>query len=201
VTFYTQYKYGNGWRGDAKNNSGSTQQITVFAVCLHGVPGASVTQVHGQATVSSGDKGQAVATCPSGSVATGGGFHAYPDGSMRVYNSSRADSGEGWQSWAQNNSGSSKTHHAYAMCLAGSGGSVAKILESASIDAGQSGYAIPKCGAGSLVTGGGFAAQPNLLIYSNSGPYSGDEWRVYVRNTHGSDDRTLFGYAVCLTLP
>jgi hypothetical protein len=201
VTFYTQYKYENGWRGDATNNSGSSEQITGFAVCLHNVPGVSVTQVHGQATVTPGDKGQAVATCPAGSIATGGGFHAYPDGSLRVYNSSKADSGEGWQSWASNKSGSNKTHHAYAMCLSGSGGTTTDILESASIAASSTGYSIPKCGSGELVTGGGFAAQTELLIYSNSGPYSEDEWRVYVRNTHGSDDRTVFGYAICLSLP
>jgi hypothetical protein len=202
VTFYTQYKSGNGWRGDAMNNSGSTQQITVFAVCLHGVSGASVTQVHAQVTAPAGEKGHAVATCPAGSVATGGGFHAYPDGSLRVYNSSKADSGEGWQSWAQNNSGSNKTHHAYAICLSGTGGT-ADATDAASVDvpAGDTGYAIPTCGSGSLVTGGGFAAQPDLLIYSNSGPYSDDEWRVYVSNTHASNDRTLFGYAICLSLP
>jgi len=201
VAFYTQYKYENGWRGDARNTSGTTRQITVYAVCLHNVSGASVTQVHGQVNVPSGTRKQAVATCPAGSVATGGGFHAYPDGSLRVYNSSKADSGEGWQSWAHNNSGSTKTHHAYVVCLSGSGGTTARILQSASISAGTTGYAVPTCGSGSLVTGGGFAAQDDLIIYSCSGPYSDDEWRVYVKNTHSSADRTLFGYAVCLSLP
>ncbi|MBN1977357.1 MAG: hypothetical protein JW918_08145 [Anaerolineae bacterium] len=201
VTFYAQYKSGNGWRGDAKNNDGSSQQITVFAVCLYGVPGASVTQVHAQATVTPGDREKALATCPAGSVATGGGFHAYPDGSLRVYNSSKADSGEGWQSWVYNNSGSNKTHHAYAMCLSGTGGTTARILKSVDIASGSTGYAVPTCGGGSLVTGGGFAAQDDLLIYSSSGPYSDDEWRVYVKNTHASEERLLFGYAVCLSLP
>jgi hypothetical protein len=201
VAFFTQYKYENGWRGDATNNSNSTQQIIVYAVCLHNVPGASVTQVHGQVDVSSGDRDQAVATCPAGSIATGGGFHAYPDGSLRVYNSSKSDSGEGWQSWAQNSSGSTKTHHAYGICLSGSGGTTAEILQSVSAPANSTAYAIPKCGSGSLVTGGGFAAQQDLIIYSTSGPYNHDEWRVYVRNTHPNDDRTLFGYAICLSLP
>jgi len=201
VTFYTQYKYGNGWRGDARNTSGAAKQITVYAVCLHNVPGASVTQVHGQVNVPSGQNKQAVATCPAGSIATGGGFHAYPDGSLWVYNSSKADSGEGWQSWAHNNSGSTKTHHAYVMCLSGVGGATARVMQSASISAGDTGYAVPTCGSGKLVTGGGFAAQTDLLIYSCSGPHSGDEWRVYVKNTHSSNSRTLFGYAICLSLP
>jgi guanyl-specific ribonuclease Sa len=200
VTFYTQYKYENGWRGDARNYSVSSKQITVYAVCLHNVCGVSVTQVHGQVNVPSGTRKRAVATCPAGSIATGGGFHAYPDGSLRVYNSSKSDSGEGWQSWAHNLSGSTKTHHAYATCLSGSGGTTARILQSISAPPSTTAYAVPKCGSGSLVTCGGFAAQDDLLIYSNSGPYSGDEWRVYVKNTHSSDDRTLFGYAICLSL-
>lgn len=201
VAFYTQYKYENGWRGDATNNSATSEMITVYAVCLHNVSGLSVTQVHGQVDVPSGDKDQAVATCPAGSIATGGGFHAYPDGSLRVYNSSKADSGEGWQSWAENLSVSTKTHHAYAICLTGSGGSTTDILEPVDIPPNSTGYAIPKCGIGSLVTGGGFAAQTDLIIYSTSGPYSGDEWRVYARNTHPSDERLLFAYAICLSLP
>ena len=74
-------------------------------------------------------------------------------------------------------------------------------MESASISAGNTGYAVPTCTGGALVTGGGFAAQDDLAIYSSSGPYSEDEWRVYVRNSHASDSRTLFGYAICLSLP
>lgn len=201
VTFYTQYKYGNGWRGDAQNNSGSKQQITVYAVCLHNLSGISVTQVHGQDDVASGLKANAIATCPAGSLATGGGFHAYPDGSLRVYNSSRAYSGEGWQSWAQNLSGSTKTLHAYAMCLSGSGGMINEILESVSIPPNGTGYAFLTCPSGSLVTGGGFAAQDYMRIYISSGPHPGNEWHVHVRNTHSSDDKTLFAYAICLSLP
>lgn len=200
ITFYTQYKYENGWRGDAQNNSAAKQQITVFAVCLHNLPGLSVTQVHGQDDVASGLKANAIASCPAGSLATGGGFYAYPDGSLRVYNSSRAYSGEGWQSWAKNLSVSTKTLHAYAICLSGSDGKIKEILESVSIPPSSTGYAFPTCPSGSLVTAGGFAAQENLLIDSSSGPYSGNEWRVYVKNTHTSDDKTLFAYAVCLAL-
>jgi hypothetical protein len=118
-----------------------------------------------------------------------------------VYNTSKANSGEGWQSWARNLTGSTKTHHAYAICLSGTGGSTTDVLESVDIPASSAGYAFPTCGSGSLVTGGGFAAQDDLLIYSNSGPYLDDEWRVYARNTYASDERILFAYAICLSLP
>jgi hypothetical protein len=96
---------------------------------------------------------------------------------------------------------STKTLHAYAICLSGSDGKIKEILESVSIPPSTTGYAFPTCPSGSLVTGGGFAAQENLLIYSSSGPYSGNEWRIYVKNTHTSDDMILFVYVVCLALP
>jgi hypothetical protein len=200
VTFYTQYPYGNGWRGDATNNAGFARQIFVFAVCLYNVPGASVTQVHGEVTVPPGQKGQAVATCPAGSIATGGGFYAYPDGSLQVYNSSKADSGEGWQSWAQNNSSSNRVHRAFAVCLSGTGGSTAQIMQSVDVPAGYTRDVFPACGSGSLVTSGGFAAQEDLIVYNSSGPY-GNKWDVVVLNTHASEERLLYGYVVCLCLP
>ena len=133
VAVYTQHKYENGWRGDATNNSIWKQTLRIYDVCLHNVSGASVTQVHGEVRVDPGQKGQAIATCPAGSIATRGGFFAFPDRSLRVYNSSPSDGGERWQSWAENMSGSSKTHHAYAVCLSGSEGEAESILESVTV--------------------------------------------------------------------
>jgi hypothetical protein len=201
VALYTQYKYENGWRGDATNNSFWTQTLSVYAVCLHNVSGASVTQVHGQVDVPSGLKGQAIATCPAGSIATGGGFFAYPDGSLRVYNSSKYNIGEAWQSWAENLSGSSKTLHAYAICLSGSGGEAASILKSAIVPPNGWAIVLPTCDRGWLTTSGGFAAQDYLVVVSNAGPFRGSEWWVGARNRHLSEDRTLHAYATCLSLP
>ena len=201
VTFYTQYKYGNGWRGDARNNSTTDKKITVYAVCLHNVPVASVTQTHGQVTVNPGTKDQAEATCPAGSIATGGGFHAYDDGSLRVYNSTRALIGEGWQSWAENNTTSTKIHHAYAICLTGSAGSMSEVPKTAEAPYNDTASATPKCSRNSILTSGGFAAQSELLIYTNSGPHSDDAWQVDIRNTHLSENRTVIGYAYCLSVP
>ena len=201
VTFYTQYKYDNGWRGDARNNSTIDKKISVYAVCLHNVPGASVTQTHGQVDVSPGNDALAVAYCPAGSIGTGGGFHAYDDGRLRVYNSTIADGSEGWQSWAHNTDDSTYTYHVYAICLTGSAGSMARVFKSAVAPPTETASAGPKCSLNSILTSGGFAAQDELLIYVNSGPYSDDEWQVDVKNTHLSKNRTIFGYAYCLSLP
>jgi hypothetical protein len=195
VAFYTQYKYENGWRGDARNNSGSSKRIKVYAVCLHNVSGASVTQLHGQIDAPSGNVAQAIAICPAGGIATGGGFYAYPDGSLRVYNSSKSNSGEGWQSWAENLSASSKTLHAYGVCLSGSGGSTTDAAETVRALPDDSAYAYPTCDRGWLATGGGFAAQSDLVIYTSAGPYDGDQWRVSVQDTHPSEDRTVMSFA------
>jgi hypothetical protein len=201
VALYTQYKYENGWRGDAMNNTVWQQTLSIYAVCLHNVSGASVTQVHGQVSVAPGNKGQAIATCPAGSVATGGGFYAYPDGSLRVYTSCDSDSGEGWQSWAENLSASSKTLHAYAVCLFGSSGSTTENPEMVTASPNDSAYTYPTCDRGQLATSGGFAAQSDLIIFTNAGPYGGDQWRVFAGNTHPSEDRTFLGFVNCLSLP
>jgi hypothetical protein len=200
VLFYTQYKSGNGWRGDAKSNSIYDQPITVYAACLHNVPGATVTQVHGQVDVPSLHVGKAVATCPAGSIATAGGFHTYADGDLEVYLSAKEDAGEGWQARATNRSGSTRTFHAYVLCLSGTGGATTQVRVSTPVAPFTWGNASPTCESPALVTGGGFAEQ-GLIVYSSSGPY-GDEWRVYAFNlNYVGETRTLEGMAICLALP
>jgi hypothetical protein len=201
VTFYVQYKYGNGWRGYAKNNSGSSRQITVFAVCLHNAPGASVTQELAQAMLYPGSSTPAIADCPPGSIVTGGGFYVDPDADLQVYQARKSPTSEGWMVWAYNHSGSDKTFLAYAMCLSGSGGTITQIEKTVDISAGTTGYALPTCGGGSLLTGGGFSGPLDLIVYRNSSPYSGGQWQVYAKNTHTSDTKKLYAYVICLSLP
>jgi hypothetical protein len=201
VTVYTQDKYKNGWRGDGWNNSKTTLQMTVYAVCLHNVSGAYITKTHGQVSLTPGNEGQAVAICPAGSTVTGGGFHGFHDGSLRVYNSSKIDYREEWQTWAENFSSSAKTLHAYAICLWGSGGTTMNPLQFKNISPRKTAYLNPKCANGTLVTGGGFAADTEVTIFSNSGPYAGNEWRLYAMNTNWIYNKGIIGYAICLSLP
>jgi hypothetical protein len=199
VLVYTHSKNGNGWRAYAKNNAGSSKLLNVYATCLHNASGASTTQVIEQVTAAAGGVGHPVVACPAGSVVTGGGWASKSDGSLWVYNSSK--SGNGWQVYAKNSSGSGELLNAYAICLSGVSASTDQILKSTSIAAGTTGNAAATCETGELVTGGGFASQNDLVMY-NTSPYTTgtNQWRTYARNSGGAS-RTMYGYAVCLSFP
>jgi len=196
---YSHAKSGNGWRAYAKNNAGSSILLNVYATCLYNAPAASTTQVFQQVTASGGGIGHPEVECPSGSVVTGGGWATNSNGTLRVYNSSKK--GNGWQVYAENLSGSGQAMNAYAVCLSGLSAEAEQIMESTDITGGSTGYAVPTCGSGKIVTGGGFAAQEELVIY-NTSPYLnvGEQWRTYAKNI-GSGNRTMYGYAVCLSFP
>ncbi|MFH2102351.1 MAG: NBR1-Ig-like domain-containing protein [Chloroflexota bacterium] len=195
---YTQSMNGNGWRVYAKNNAGSSQLLNVYAICLRNTPG-TVSQVHTQVSVPVGDYGNPVVSCPAGSVVTGGGYASQSDGSLWVYNSTR--SGNGWQVYARNTSGAAKLVNVYAICLSGTTGTTAQVLQNVSISASSTGTTQAACPAGGLVTGGGFALQNDLIVY-NSSMVSGDgnSWQAFARNTGGSS-RTMNVYAICLSFP
>jgi hypothetical protein len=199
VLVYTHWKSGNGWRAYAKNNSGSSKMLAVFANCLHTVSAATTTQVGQSAMAPVGDVGHAIAACPAGSVVTGGGWVGKSDGSLWVYNSSKT--GNGWQVYARNLSGSPRQVSAYAICLSGVSASVEQITAPTSIAGGGAGNATATCTGGSIVSGGGFASEPDLVMYSTY-PYTTgtEQWRTYARNTAGSS-RTMHGYAICLSFP
>jgi len=190
-------KSGNGWRAYAKNNSGDSEVLNVSATCLFNVPG-STTQVMNQVSVPSMDNGNPVAACPSGSVVTGGGWASPSDGSLRIDNSDKESNG--WQVEADNSSGSSELLSAYAICLSGVSASILEVVTSINIDPGNTGAATPTCATGYLVTGGGFASQPDLVMYNTTPHPEFDQWWTYAWNP-GSITRTLFGYVECLSFP
>lgn len=199
VLVYTHSRNGNGWRVYAKNNTGSSKLLNVYATCLHNASGASITQVFQSAIAAAGGIGHPVAACPAGSIVTGGGWASPSGGSLWVYNSSK--SGNGWQVYAKNSSGSGKQVNAYAICLSGVSGSTEQLMQSTSIAAGSTGNAITTCGSNKLITGGGFASQDDLVMYNTSPYFTGtNQWRTYAQN-NGSENRTMYGYAVCLSFP
>jgi hypothetical protein len=194
---YNHAMSGNGWQAYAKNNAGSSKLLNAYAVCLFNAPGATTERVDQQVTAPAGDKGHPVANCPAGSIVTGGGWAGRSDGSLRVYNSSQ--SGNGWQVWADNVSGSDKPVNAYAVCLSGYSGTTSQILKSASIAGGGNEGIVATCSGGALATGGGFAAQDDLVM-KTSHRNSESSWITYGTNI-GSADRTIFSYVTCLSSP
>jgi uncharacterized protein affecting Mg2+/Co2+ transport len=197
MVVYTTLSAGNGWASYVWNNSVGIRAFDSYAICLHNTSG-SITQVQNMVHVAAGGIGPAVATCPAGSVVTSGGF-ASDATAFWVYNSSK--SGNGWQVYARNNSADNRPLYAYAVCLSGTGGSTSQIVNQKTIAAGASDGGEAACPSGSLLTGGGFVLQNDLVEYY-SAMLSSDasQWSSYARNTGGLS-RIMNIYAVCLTLP
>jgi hypothetical protein len=193
---YNSSRSGNGWQVYAKNNSASSQLLNAYAICLSNISGTSA-QVFDQVSAAGSAIGHAVATCPAGSVVTGGGFATSSDKSLFVYNSSR--SGNGWQVYAKNTKSTSQLVNAYAVCLSGTNGTSEQVLNQVSTPGGSNGHAVAACASGSLVTGGGFAGNTDLSVYNTSMGDS-NKWETYARNTSGSN-QLLNSYAICIKFP
>jgi len=193
---YTMAKDGNGWQTYAKNNSGSSQLLNSYAICLSN-SGGTTSQVFAQVTAPGNDIGHAVVACPAGSVVTGGGYASNLN--LTVYNSSK--NGNGWEVYAKNNSGSGQLLNAYAMCLAGTSATSSVIVAQNSIAGSSTGVVNATCPSGSLLTGGGFAGSTDLLIYNTSMKSDDNKtWQTYARNLVGSG-KLLNSYAICTTFP
>jgi hypothetical protein len=195
LVVYTSSMEGNGWRVYAKNYAGSGRLLNAYAVCLSNTSG-TISQQLAQVNAPVGGYGNPVATCPGGSVVTGGGFASSAD-NLWVYNSSQT--GNSWQVYARNLSGSSQLVNAYAICLSGTTGTTSQSGTNVSIAAGGSDGKQYSCPAG-IVTGGGFALQDNLIVYNSSMKSDLTGWEAYARNT-GGFSRTMNVYATCLTFP
>jgi len=142
--------------------------------------------------------------CPAGTLVIGGGFYDDSEGGLRIDASHRDATAQNWKVWATNLTGSTKEILVYAVCLSGQGGSVRQRSMSTLIPANTSGSVTATCESNEIVTGGGFSAEDEVVVYSSTGPWSGadgnDEWRVYGFNTNASTPQTLFGYAMCADL-
>jgi hypothetical protein len=57
---------------------------------------------------------------------------------------------------------------------------------------------VKACPSSTYLTGGGYAGNQNLFVYTESA--SGSSWQVYAQNKSGTS-QLLNSYAVCLTLP
>jgi hypothetical protein len=200
----------NGWQ---VNGAGSGEMSAV-AVCLSTPFPSLSTQWHyaDASTVFGGQTTQVTATCPAGTLLSGGGFESpgYAMDQPIQMISSNPDGNNGWQVslWG----GVTFTFTAYAVCLTGApAGTTSQIIQSnpSSIPSlGGDGTAVAQCPAGTALTGGGFSwsnpAEANY-IPSDSFPRDGMSWQS---DGWGSSDLTtneevsqVSSYAVCLNFP
>jgi len=198
LVVFGQQKVKGAWAWGAINtNPSQTYQMNGTAVCLTNASSASVIQEHGQVDVTPGATATAVATCPAGSIVTGGGFYDDSEGELQVTESHKARVGEGWQSQAHNPTGSTKTHHAYALCLSGIEGSSREVEEPFEFSASVlTKLLTPTCNGDELLTSGGFSADLGVTVNRSWGPSDGD-WQL---TASGSPGLTIHAYATCVKL-
>jgi hypothetical protein len=175
---YTHSADSNGWTAYAKMNGPSSAGTT--------------SQIYTQVSIPAGNNGNALATCPAGSVVTGGGFGSSAD--IIVYTS--VMTGNGWQVYANNPTGVSKLLNSYAICLAGTTGTTSLVYAQKSIAAGGYDGTMVACPAGTVLTGGGFAGSTSLWVY-NTSMGSSTSWEAYAKNISGSS-ALLNAYGICL---
>lgn len=192
VRVWHSTKNGNGWRVYATNTTGSSKLVNVYATCLHNTGGTTDIELT-QTNINANGYTNLVASCPGGSVVTGGGWVIGSDSNVSVYNSSK--SGNGWQIYVQNDGGSTPLVNAYAICLSGTGGSTSSVSDTSGVvPAGDIEHLVMECPGGSYVTGGGFAVNNGAMIYNET--RTGNAWQIYARNNTGSQ-KLLYGYAIC----
>jgi hypothetical protein len=192
VWVYTQLKSGNGWIVYAKNNAAANRTLTTYAICLT-YPSASTTQVGLTVTASAGHSASGTATCPAGSIVTGGGYTGKIDGTLRTY--SVMPSGNSFVVAATNSSGGDIVFGVYAVCLSGTTLTTTFAQGNATVPGSGNGYAEVACPAGRVITGGGFGMAVDLTLYFN-GVMSGI-WRTFAHNAAGTG-RALLAHVVCL---
>ncbi|MBM3130743.1 MAG: hypothetical protein FJ009_19205 [Chloroflexi bacterium] len=194
---YNSSKEGNGWRVYAKNKGSGSALLNAYAVCLANAgAGAATTQVGTQVSVPAGATKSATAICSSG-VLTGGGFAL--NLGEEVYTQSK--SGNGWQAYAYNSTGSALLLNVYAVCLTGTSATTTQApVVQTSVGAGAVGSATASCASG-ILTGGGFASTHGLStqVYSQF-KSSGQSWIAYMRNDTGAS-QLVNSYAICATFP
>ena len=150
-------------------------------------------QVYKQENIPAGGSGSATIACPGSSIVTGGGFGL--GSSTNMFAKTTSMDGNGWQTYAVNNTGSSQVLIDYAICLSNSGGTISQVVSQVTAPANSNGHAAVTCPAGTVVTGGGYASNANFTVYNSS--MNGNGWEVWARNNSGSD-QLLNAYAMCL---
>ncbi len=181
----------NGWRVFAKNTSGSSKLLNVYAICLHN-SGGTVTQAFYQGEGVPNDIAHLSVACPAGSVVTGGGWVIGSNNPIEIYNSTMVENG--WQIYVNNSGGGSPLINVYAICLSGVSGTTTQVSNSGPVPANDIGNVVTACPAGSTITGGGFATNLGVTIYNTS--MEGNGWQNYARNSLGSQ-KLLNTYAIC----
>jgi serine/threonine protein kinase len=194
----------NSWTASASNNTSQTMTLWAYADCLHANFSVGIQIVNNVVSVPVQMTRTAIVACPSGSVVTGGGFKTTPANAGWVIATNPGTTPVGW-GIASQAAFSGITQVVYALCatknLALASTPSANFTVSAS-SAGQNSLA---CGAGQLLTGGGYSdidsgAFGNNLYYLDGPSSDFSHWFAEVYNRDSTSSHTASVWADCVTV-
>jgi hypothetical protein len=145
-------------------------------------------------TIAAGTADSATATCPAGSVVTGGGYMV----DINVWAYTQLKDGNGWTVYAKNNTGGNSNMLSYAICLTYPSASTSQVIDSITVAAGDVGNKVVNCPAGSVVTGGGYTGKQDGTLWTYASLQNGNGWQVSAKNS-GGGSTTYNVYAICLS--
>jgi len=192
IQVWQSKKDGNGWSITATNFDSSAKELTISATCLLNSKGTSST-VSEEKLALPNDKTIITASCPSGSLVTGGGWSVENNAPVKIFIS--AKSGNDWQISVHNPTDISPKVTAFAICLTGASGSTSQYDKKENkVPANSTASAQMNCPAGSYVTGGGFIIDQELTLFQTTQEDNG--WINFVSNPTDEDKR-LDTFTIC----
>jgi hypothetical protein len=202
---------GDTWLAELINNDSNPLSFSAYAICATSAPGgtaitAYTTQrVDTPVTVPAQQTGEADATCPAGTLRTGGGYEVDNISSNWSIYSNAPLGNDTWNVEIDNEVTLPTTFDSFALCLARvnskpiTGLTVSTVSTAATAPASGSQSADVSCGTHQLMTGGGHVIDSigqewNILA---SAPAGGNDWQVTAANID-NNSRDFDSLAVCL---
>ncbi len=189
---FTSMMYGNGWDVAAQNTTDEPGTINAYALCLQ-TDSATTSVVYQEGMLPANGTGNAQATCPEGTIVTGGGYSSSP---MTIPFASEPE-GNGWVIANTNLYDTEAPVNVYAVCLSGISGTISVPSSQTALEVNGYGIAATGCPEGSFLVGGGFASGGQSTIFNISMDEGTREWLVFAQDMGAGE--LINSFAVCLT--
>ena len=148
------------------------------------------------------------ATCPTGDVVLSGGY-TLAGGNMVIDTSAPLGangtiSSTTWTVTGFDNGDGQGTFTPYAICVSSSIAGYSEASQAQSVNGGSSAQLTETCPAGSVITGGGFAAGSTAPVINESDPTSSSNvssttWTVFVDNSGSRTAQSVTTYVLCVS--
>ncbi|MCB2178832.1 hypothetical protein KQH61_05410 [bacterium] len=190
----------NGWLITVNNHTNDGFTLKSLAICLSNSGGTIVTETS-QVIVPSESTQVVSASCPAGSVVTGGGWHFEYD---RLFAVESEQSGNGWTMRARNSGDQQGLAYVYAYCLSGTNASSYNYIETVKIGSESFKDVVVLCQSGQLVTGGGFYREIQSEFSSPIGPNATGPkygWTAGAHNFYTDRTKEIHASVTCVSFP